>query len=144
MDKKLDNKLKKINIFLWIFIILTVVFNIIFLMRYNFEADSAFYVTLAQEQIRTGSLFPEGMHYSTGLFVLTPNLLVIPFLFLTNDLVLARQFAILLLWVVVYLVLYKLFVTKNEKNLIGFVLASSFFSVLYIDANVVSMHFYQT
>lgn len=142
--KNTDNmKFKKLNSFLWVLILLTVAVNIIFLMRYNFEADSAFYVTLAQEQIRTGSLFPEGMHYSTGLFVLTPNLLVIPFLFLTNDLVLARQFAILLLWVVVYLVLYKLFVAKNEKNLIGFVLASTFFSVLYIDANVVSMHFYQ-
>lgn len=141
MDK--DGNLENLNKMLWVLILVTVAFNILFLMRYNFEADSAFYVTLAQEQIRTGSLFPEGMHYSTGLFVLTPNLLVIPFLFLTNDLVLARQFAILLLWVVVYLVLYKLFVTKNEKNLIGFVLASSFFSVLYIDANVVSMHFYQ-
>ena len=142
--KNSDNtKFKKLNSFLWVLILLTVAINIIFLMRYNFEADSAFYITLAQEQIRTGSLFPEGMHYSTGLFILTPNLLVIPFLFLIDDLVLARQLAILLLWVVVYLVLYKLFVTKNEKNLIGFILASSFFSVLYIDASVVSMHFYQ-
>ena len=83
--KNTDNmKFKKLNSFLWVLILLTVAVNIIFLMRYNFEADSAFYVTLAQEQIRTGSLFPEGMHYSTGLFVLTPNLLVIPFLFLTN------------------------------------------------------------
>lgn len=120
-------KLNKINQSLWILILLTVAFNIVFMMQYNFETDSAFYVTLAQEQIRTRSLFPDGMYYSTGLFVLTPNLLVIPFLFLTDNLVLARQSAILLLWCFVYFVLYKLFVTKKEKNLVGFILASSLF-----------------
>lgn len=133
----------KINKFLWILILLTVVFNIVFMMRYNFETDSAFIVTLAQEQIRTRSLFPDGMYYSTGLFVLSPNLLVIPFLFLTDNLVLARQSAVLLLWCFVYFVLYKLFVTKNEKNLVGFVLASSLFSVFYITAYTVKLHFYQ-
>ena len=58
-------RLKRINEIIWILILLTVAFNIIFLMRYNFEADSAFYVLLAQEQIRTGSLFPEWVFYST-------------------------------------------------------------------------------
>ena len=135
--------IKKLNKILWLIILLTVAFNIVFLMRYNFEADSAFFVTLAQEQIRTRSLFPEGIYYSTGLFVLTPNLLVIPFLFITENLVLARQLAILLLWVIIYLLLYKLFVTKKEKNKTGFVIASSLFSLLYINASVVSMHFYQ-
>ena len=135
--------LKKVNKFLWILILFTVAFNIIFLMRYNFEADSAFYVLLAQEQIRTGSLFPEGVYYSTGLFILTPNLLVIPFLFLTENLVLARQSAILLLWVFVYIILYKVFNTKKEKDLEGFVIASVLFSVFYVNASVVSMHFYQ-
>ena len=138
-----DTKLNKFNIVLWMSILATVAINIIFLMRYNFEADSAFYVTLAQEQIRTCSLFPEGMHYSTGLFVLSPNLLVIPFLFLTNNLVLARQLAILLLWIFVFIVLYKVFVTKRERNVSEFVLASSLFSIFFVDASVVSMHFYQ-
>ena len=138
-----ENSVKKLNKVLWIVIILTVAFNIIFLMRYNFEADSAFFVTLAQEQIRTKSLFPEGIYYSTGLFILTPNLLVIPFLFVTDNLVLARQLAILLLWFFIYLLLYKLFVSKKEKNKTGFIVASSLFSLLYINASVVSMHFYQ-
>lgn len=137
------SKIKQINTALWLGIILTVAINIIFLMRYNFEADSAFYVTLAQEQIRTCSLFPEGMHYSTGLFVLSPNLLVIPFLFVTDNLVLARQLAILLLWFFVYFVLYIVFVSQKERNLTGFIIASSFFSLFFIDASFVSMHFYQ-
>lgn len=139
----IEEKLNKINKLLWIVILLTVAFNIIFLTRYNFEADSAFYVILAQEQIRTGSLFPEGMFYSTGMFILTPNLLVIPFLFLTENLVLARQLAILLLWFFIYFIIYKVFVVKRERNIIGFILASSLFSILYVDASVVSMHFYQ-
>lgn len=138
-----DNGLEKINKLILGLILVTVAFNIIFLMRYNFEADAAFYITLAQEQIRTGSLFPDGMYYSTGLFILTPNLLVIPFLFLTNNLVLARQLAILLLWVVVYIVLYKFFVTREERNVPGFIIASGLFSVLYVNSSVVSMHFYQ-
>lgn len=139
----IEEKLNKINKVLWIVILFTVAFNIIFLTRYNFEADSAFFVTLAQEQIRTGSLFPEGMFYSTGMFILTPNLLVIPFLFLTENLVLARQLAILLLWVFIYFIIYKVFVVKHERNITGFILASSLFSILYVDASVVSMHFYQ-
>jgi hypothetical protein len=138
-----NNIIKKLNKVLWIVILITVAFNIIFLMRYNFEADSAFYVTLAQEQIRTKSLFPEGMYYSTGLFVLTPNLLVIPFLSVTDNLVLARQLAILTLWVLIYLLIYKLFVIKRNKNITGFIIASSLFSLLYINASIVSMHFYQ-
>jgi hypothetical protein len=137
------NKLRKLNKILWIIILATVVFNILFLMRYNFEADSAFLVTLAQEQIRTKSLFPEGIYYSTGLFVLTPNLFVIPFLCLTQNLVLARQLAILLLWLFIYWLLYKLFVLQKIKNETGFIIASSLFSILHIDASVVSMHFYQ-
>lgn len=135
--------MNKINRSLWILILLTVAFNIVFMMRYNFETDSAFIVTLAQEQIRTRSLFPDGMYYSTGLFVLSPSLLVIPFLFLTDNLVLARQSAILLLWCFVYLVLYKLFVAKKEKNFVGFILASSLFSVFFITAHTVTLHFYQ-
>lgn len=137
------DSLIKLNKFLLFVILLTVAFNIIFLARYNLEADSAFFVTLAQEQIRTCSLFPEGMFYSTGMFILTPNLLIIPFLFLTENLVLARQLAILLLWILVYFIVYKVFVRKNERNTIGFIIASSFFSILYVDASVVSMHFYQ-
>jgi hypothetical protein len=112
-------------------------------MRYNFQDDAAFYVTLAQEQLRTHSLFPEGMHYSSGLFVLTPNLLIVPFLLLTDNLVLARQLAILLLWLFLYILLYKVFVINSEKNISGFILASSFFSILYVNSSVVSMHFYQ-
>ena len=90
---KNDIRIKTLNRVLLILILLTVSFNIVFLMRYNFQADSAFYVTLAQEQLRTHSLFPEGTYYSSGLFVLTPNLLIIPFLLITDNLVLARQSA---------------------------------------------------
>ena len=140
---KNNKKLDKFNLMLWITILLTVAINILFLARYNFEADSAFYVTLAQEQIRTGSLFPEGMFYSTGMFIVTPNLLVIPFLFITDNLILARQLAILLLWILIYLIIYRVFVVNGERNIIGFFLASSFFSLFYVDASVVSMHFYQ-
>lgn len=139
-----NNKIiDKFNMLLWITILLTVVINILFLARYNFEADSAFYVTLAQEQIRTGSLFPEGMFYSTGMFIVTPNLLVIPFLFITDNLVLARQLAILFLWILIYLIIYRVFVVNGERDIIGFFLASSFFSLFYVEASVVSMHFYQ-
>ena len=136
-------RIVNLNKLLLAIIVITVGFNILFLMRYNFQDDAAFYVTLAQEQLRTRSLFPEGMFYSSGLFVISPNLLVIPFLLVTDNLVLARQSAILLLWGLVYLVLFKIFVTKDERNIKGFVLASGFFSILYVNSSIVSMHFYQ-
>lgn len=138
-----NEKFIKINKVLCVVIMLTVAFNIVFLMRYNFEADSAFYITLAQEQIRTKSLFPEGMYYSTGLFFLTPNLLMIPFLLFIDNLILARQMGILLLWVLIFFMLYKVFVTNKERNVVGFIIAFSLFSVLYVNASVVNMHFYQ-
>lgn len=138
-----DTRFNTIIKVIMVVILITVGFNIVFLMKYNFQDDAAFYVTLAQEQLRTLSLFPEGMHYSTGLFVLTPNLLVIPFLLITDNLVLARQSAILLLWLIIYIVLFKVFITTNEQNIKGFILASSFLSILYVNSSVVSMHFYQ-
>ena len=143
LKMKDSERLVSLSKILFLLILITVGFNILFLMRYNFQADSAFFFFFSQEQLRTHSLFPEGMYYSSGLFVLTPNLFIIPFLLLTDNLVLARQLAILLLWIFVYLVLYKVFVTKTEKNTNGFVLASSFLSILYVNSNVVSMHFYQ-
>ena len=45
-----------------------------------FHSDSAFYVQLAVEQMKSGKLFPEGMCYSTVLFVRSPNLILIPIL----------------------------------------------------------------
>ena len=55
--------------------------GIIFLFtKAFFHSDSAFYVQLALEQMRSGKLFPPGMCYSTVLFVRSPNLILVPIL----------------------------------------------------------------
>ena len=124
-------------------IIMTTIVNIMLLAGYNFKADSAFYITLAQEQLRTGNLFPKGIHYSTALFVLTPNLLMVPLLKVIPNLLMVRQLAIVILWACILWLIYIVFVRSGEKYYRAFGVASSLFLILYVNSEVVDMHFYQ-
>ena len=139
--------MKKEKILIWackiIFysILASAFINMIFFMRYNFKADSAFYITLAREQIRTGCWFPEGVSYSTALFTFTPNLLMIPLMHVVSNAILARQLAIAIVWLVMLILLYHIMTEESNKEL--FYIASSLFMTLYIRSEVVDMHFYQ-
>ena len=78
--------------------------GIIFLFtKAFFHSDSAFYVQLALEQMRSGKLFPPGMCYSTVLFVRSPNLLLIPILAIVKDWMLAREIMVVVMWIILIL-----------------------------------------
>lgn len=68
---------------------------ILYCTDYFFDSDYAAYILLAREQIRTGQFFPEGFCYSTGVFIFTPELFIVPLMFFIEDWVLCRTLAVI-------------------------------------------------
>ena len=98
--------------------------GIIFLFtKAFFHSDSAFYVQLALEQIKSGKIFPPGMCYSTVLFVRSPNLLLIPILKIVKDWMLAREIMVVVMWIILILATMYCFMPKKDKNLAAAVIA---------------------
>ena len=60
----------------------------------NLHSDTATAVLLAREQLRTGQWFPSSWNYGQDIWVLSLNLLVLPFLAILKDMVLSRQLAV--------------------------------------------------
>ena len=81
-----------------------------------FHSDSAFYVQLALEQMKSGKLFPPGMCYSTVLFVRSPNLVLIPILAVVKDWMLAREIMVIVMWVILGLAVFCLFMPGKNRN----------------------------
>ena len=98
--------------------------GIIFLFtKAFFHSDSAYFVQLAVEQMKSGKLFPPGMCYSTALFVRTPNLLLIPLLAVIKDWMLAREIMVIEMWVILIASVFCLFLTKRDRNPVAAVIA---------------------
>ena len=88
-----------------------------------FHSDSAFYVQLAVEQMKSGKLFPDGMCYSTVLFVRSPNLILIPILAVIKDWMLARELMVIVMWVILILAVMYCFLPAKDKNMAAAVIA---------------------
>lgn len=88
-----------------------------------FHSDSAFYVQLAVEQMKTGKLFPPGMSYSTVLFVRSPNLLLIPILAVIKDWMLAREIMVIVMWAILILAILYMFFPRKDRNIAAAVIA---------------------
>ena len=101
-----------------------------------FHSDSAFYVQLALEQIKSGKLFPPGMCYSTVLFVRSPNLLLIPILKVVKDWMLAREIMVVVMWVILILAVLYCFMPKKDRNLTAAVIACMLLMNPYQTADV--------
>lgn len=82
-----------------------------------FHSDSAFFVQLAVEQMKSGKLFPPGMCYSTVLFVRSPSLLMIPILAFVKDWILAREIMVIVMWVLLILAIFYCFFPKEDRNI---------------------------
>ena len=82
-----------------------------------FHSDSAFYVQLAVEQMKSGKLFPPGMCYSTVLFVRSPNLLLIPILTFIKDWILAREIMVIVMWILLILAVFYMFSPAEDRNI---------------------------
>ena len=114
--------------------------GIIFLFtKAFFHSDSAFYVQLALEQMRSGKLFPPGMCYSTVLFVRSPNLLLIPILAIVKDWMLAREIMVVVMWIILILATMYCFMPKKDRNLAAAVIACMLLMNPYQTADVANM-----
>ena len=82
-----------------------------------FHSDSAYFVQLAVEQMKSGKLFPPGMCYSTVLFVRSPNLLLIPILSVVKDWMLARELMVIVMWVILIMAVMYCFLPRKDRNL---------------------------
>lgn len=100
--------------------------------KYFFNSDSAFFPLLASEQIKSHSLFPPGMNYSTVNFVRSPNLVMIPFILLTGDLMLSRELGVITIWILTVLAVFWAFGPKRERNFTAAVLAVSLLTIPYL------------
>ena len=111
--------------------------GIIFLFtKAFFHSDSAFYVQLALEQMRSGKLFPPGMCYSTVLFVRSPNLLLIPILKVIKDWMMAREIMVVVMWIILILATMYCFMPKKDRNLTAAVIACMLLMNPYQTADV--------
>ena len=81
-----------------------------------FHSDSAFFVQLALEQIKSGKLFPPDMCYSTVLFVRSPNLILIPLLMVIRDWMLAREIMVIIMWVGMLLAVFYCFMPGRDRR----------------------------
>lgn len=63
--------------------------------KYNAQSDWATAVLLAREQIRSGQWFPDSWVYAQSIWTFSLNLLVIPFWLITDNMLLAREFAVI-------------------------------------------------
>ncbi|MDO5456581.1 MAG: hypothetical protein Q4F25_06680, partial [Eubacteriales bacterium] len=81
-----------------------------------FHSDSAFYVQLALEQLRSGKLFPPGMYYSTVLFVRSPNLILLPLLSVMEDWMLAREVMVIIMWAGMLFAVFYCFTPGRDRR----------------------------
>ncbi len=60
-----------------------------------FHSDSATAILLAREQLLSGQLIPDGWHYANDIWMLSLNLLCIPFMLFIKDWMLCRELAVI-------------------------------------------------
>ena len=112
-----------------------------------FHSDSAFFVQLAVEQMKSGKLFPPGMCYSTVLFVRSPNLLLIPILTFVKDWILAREIMVIVMWIILMLAIFYCFFTKKDRNIVAAVICCMLmlnpYQTLYVPNETTDMLFFQ-
>ena len=126
----------------WIMFLICSICSVIYMTlaysKFLFHSDCAGYLFLAKEQLKQGKMFPNRFHYTTEIFGISPNLLMIPFLtFLDNEYLIHEMGTIcytLLIIIAIFVLFYK------EKKM------AVLLSVLYlmpISSTYVDMLFYQ-
>ena len=83
-------------------------------LPYKLNSDSAFFPLLAHWEHATGSVFPEGMCYSTQVMGFSPNLFMLPYLSLFGEhYLLARALGIFTIWAIIIVFIFILFSGKS-------------------------------
>lgn len=104
--------------------------------RTMMHSDSAYFELLADEQMKQGKFFPDGMCYSTVMFIRTPNLLMIPFKMLTGNWMLSKEIVFSLLWIVYGLCIWFCFTPKGNKDRTAAVLTAILITIPYLTRDV--------
>ena len=105
---------------------------------YTFHSDDATAVLLAREQIETGQLIPETWTYAYEYWVLSLNLLVIPFLLFIENWLLCRELAVIVQTILLIWALYTMLkqLVKKHWALLGCIMVLAPLSRLQME------HFY--
>ncbi len=108
--------------------------------RANLHSDTATAVLLAREQIRTGQLLPSTWNYGQDIWILSLNILVLPFLFFIKDMVLCREIAVIIQTTIIVVLMYQLMkrLVSKEAGLLGAIAV-----LLPISASVTEYYYYQ-
>lgn len=83
-----------------------VVFYIFYCTKGQLHSDYAYWLLLADEQMKTGQFYPEGFHYTTGLPTVSPQLFVLVIRFFCSDWLLSREIAVLITILILFTLLY--------------------------------------
>lgn len=108
--------------------------------KYNAHSDWATAPLLAREELRHGSLLPEGWVYAQGVWLFSLQVLVLPFLAITKDMLLSRELAVALQTVLVTFLFVKGLGRMTTKK--GAILAA-IFMLIPISSEVLKNHYYE-
>ena len=101
MKKRTSSKLILLSI-LSLISVASVVFTILVFTKYSFHSDCMGFLLQAKEQVKQHRYFPEGFHYTTGIFGFTTSVYMIPFVnFIQNDFLLHEMGSIIAFLVVI-------------------------------------------
>lgn len=105
---------------------------------YTFHSDDAIAVLLAREQLESGQLIPTGWAYAYEYWILSLNLLVLPFLKVTGQMLLSRELAVIVQFFCLETVFYSFMkkIVRSRWALLGCVLVMAPLSFLQME------HFY--
>lgn len=92
------------------------IYYIFYLTEFFFHSDMAAYLSLASEQIRKKQFFPDQFCYSTGIFIFTAELFVVPLMYFISDWILCREIAILLINVIAFALIVFFFRKTGEDK----------------------------
>lgn len=95
-----------------------VIYIILAYSKYYFHSDCAGFLFLAKEQLAQKKMFPEGFHYTTDIFFLTPSVTMIPFLAVFDNELFAHEMGVLLYIVIICALVFKLFWNDRKAAVI--------------------------
>lgn len=107
--KKILQHISKRNLLLFgmaFFSICAIVFYIFYCTKAHFHSDLAYWLLLADEQIKSGQFYPEGFHYTTGVPTISPQLFVLLIRLFCSDWLLSRELAVLVTITILLILVY--------------------------------------
>ncbi len=111
------SKRKLLLFIMTVFSISAVLFYILYCTRSIFTSDMAYWLLMADEQIKTRQFFPDGFCYTTGILIFSPELIVLVLRLFCQDWLLCRELTVILLVLAaIVLIFYFYHHTLSGKN----------------------------